>query len=149
MLHPKYLEERPRIKNPRQAHGATESRRRHAVRARYASLARFSIVLGIASALLIGYVMLTSNLTGMTYAVAKAEAQRASLQGETGRLDDRLAALRSQERLAAIAARLGMRDPQQFALVRMAPAQSVPDRLALLSSFASFFGKRSTTPSVR
>jgi len=149
MIQPRYLEERPRIKNPRQARGATETRRKHAARARYAALSKFSIGLTILSSLLIGYVMLTSNRTGMTYAVAKAQAQRANLQGETGRLDDRITVLRSQERLAAFAARLGMHDPQQFALVRVAPARTDAGHLALLSTFASFFGSHPAAPSVR
>ena len=44
------------------------------------------------------------------------------------RLDDRIAALRSDERLAALAARLGMREPQRFAVVRLAAPQPSLDR---------------------
>ncbi len=148
MLQPRYLDERPRISNPRVARGATETRRKRTVRTRYSALLRFSTILTISSALLIGYVMLTSNLTGMTYTVAKADTQRLNLQGEVGRLDDQLVQLQSRERLAAFAARLGMKDPQQFALVRIAPPAAAP-RIALLSSFASLFGHRSAAPSVR
>jgi hypothetical protein len=83
--------------------------------------------------------MLTSNLTGITYAVTRADAQRTALQEQTGRLDDRLAALESQDRLATLAARLGMREPQQFALVHLPSAPAASDaRLAVLTSFAKF-----------
>ena len=148
MIQPQYIDERPRIRNPRRARGATDARRKHNSRARYAAITRFCVVLGIASVLLTGWVTMTSNLTGMTYAVAKADVQRAKLQGETARLDDKLSGLRSQERLAAFAARLGMKDPQQFALVRVAPPAS-DTHVALLSSFAALFGGTPSRPGVR
>jgi hypothetical protein len=86
------------------------------------------------------YVMLTSNLTGLSYAVAKASAHRQALQEETMRLDDRIAALRSDDRLAALAARLGMREPQVLAVVRIAPPRvaRVRSRFPMLSSLAGF-----------
>jgi hypothetical protein len=149
MIQPQYVDERPRIRNPRQARGATDARRKHNSRARYASLTRFSVVLGIASVLLLAYVTMTSNLTGMTYAVAKADVQRLDLQGQTARLDDKLSTLRSQERLATFAARLGMKEPQQFALVRLAPPAMDTSHVALLSSFAALFGGKPAQPSVR
>lgn len=148
MIQPQYIDDSPRIRNPRRARGATDARRKHNSRARYAAITRFCVVLGIASVLLTGWVTMTSNLTGMTYAVAKADVQRAKLQGETARLDDKLSALRSQERLATFAARLGMKDPQQFALVRVSPA-ATDTHVALLSSFAALFGGTPARPSVR
>ena len=148
MIQPRYIEERPRIRNPRQARGATDARRKHNSRTRYAAITRFCVVLGIASVLLVGWVTMTSNLTGMTYAVAKADVQRTKLQGETARLDDKLAGLRSQERLATFAARLGMKDPQQFALVRVAPP-ATETHVALLDSFAALFRGTPAHPSVR
>ncbi len=150
MIQPHYVDERsPRIRNPRQARGATDARRKHHHKTRYASITRFCVVLGIASVLLIGYVTMTSNLTGMTYAVAKADVQRLQLQGATARLDDRLSGLRWQERLATFAARLGMKDPQQFALIRIAPPAIDTSHVALLSSFAALFGGKPAQPSVR
>jgi hypothetical protein len=88
-----------------------------------------------------GYVVLTSSLTGLSYALAKASAQREALQEETMRLDDRIASLRSDDRLAELAARMGMREPQRFAVVRIEPAhvaQTRP-RFPVLSSLAGFF----------
>jgi len=87
-----------------------------------------------------GYVVLTSSLTGTSYALAKARAQREALQEETMRLDDRIAALRSDERLSELAARLGMSEPRRFAVVRIEPAPRVArTRFPVLSSLAGFF----------
>ena len=87
------------------------------------------------------YVMLTARLTSLNFAVARAERTRASLQAETARLDDRMAALRSDDRLLRIATQLQMREPQQFALVSLPPAQPQRSRL-FLSSLASWFGAK-------
>ena len=72
------------------------------------------------------YVMLTSNLTGLTYALASAETQRTQLQGDVQRLDDQIAHLESRERLAQIAAKLGMRDPSRYEIVTLAPLEPEP-----------------------
>lgn len=79
------------------------------------------MVLGALILLLMGYVVLTSSLTGLSYAVATAQHQRESMLEETMRLDDRIAELRSDDRLSAIAARLGMREPERFASVSIKP----------------------------
>ena len=60
-------------------------------RARYATLVRMLAVLFCVLAFLMGYVVLTSSRTGLSYAVARAAAQREALQEETMRLDDRIA----------------------------------------------------------
>lgn len=136
---PQHYEERPRIPNLRTAKNATLQRRQHAARARYRGIVRFSTGLALALVLVMGYMMLMANLTTLNYSVAKAQRERAALQGETLRLDDRLATLRSDDRLAAIAARLGMREPQQYAVVTLPPPEApMRDRshVALLSSFA-------------
>jgi cell division protein FtsL len=111
-----------------------------ASRARYTTLVRMLGVLLCILAFLMGYVVLTSSRTGLSYAVARAAAQREALQEETMRLDDQIAALRSDDRLAELAARLGMRAPQRFAIVRedeprIARAGS---HFRLLSSLAGF-----------
>ena len=137
------MDARPRVTHVRTAKNATYNRRSKSVRARYAGISRVCLVLGVGLVAVMGYVMLMSNLTGLNYATAKAEHQRAALQEETMRLDDRLEGLRSQDRLAAIAGRLGMRDPAQFALVSL-PAAHVENHthLALLSSVAGWFNAR-------
>jgi hypothetical protein len=130
-----------RIRNPRSSRVATSSRIARNERERYTGIVRVTIALGSMLALLLLYVMLTSNLTGLTYAVGKAQTDRAALVEETSRLDDKIAALRSDDRLSAMAARLGMREPQRFALVKlgtpvMADAQP---HVAVLSSLAGLF----------
>jgi hypothetical protein len=133
----------PRIRNPRTIRAATQRRFSRKSRARYTGVVRIFTVLGCALVLLMAYVVLTSSLTGLSYAVAKAEAQREALQEETMRLDDRIAALRSDERLSILAARMGMREPQRFALVRVrvSAPQVARSRLAfpVLSSLAGLF----------
>jgi cell division protein FtsL len=130
-----------RITNPRTIRAATQRRIVRKSRARYTGVVRVFATLMAVLVLLMGYVVLTSSLTGVSYAVAKARAQREALQEETMRLDDRIAALRSDDRLSALAARLGMREPQQLAVVRIqAPhVASVRPRLAVFSSLAGFF----------
>ena len=72
------------------------------------------------------------------------ERERASLQAETARLDDRVAALRSDDRLARVAAQLHMSDPQQFAIVTLPPPMRQQDRshIAFLSGLANLFGAK-------
>jgi cell division protein FtsL len=141
MVQPRFLERKVRIPNPRTVRAATQRRIVRKSRARYTSVARVFGGLICVLALLMTYVVLTSSLTGLSYAVARAGAQREALQEETMRLDDRIAALSSDDRLAAIAARLGMREPQTIAVVRIEQphvAQAKP-HFAVLSSLAGFF----------
>src|SRR5947209_5708365 len=111
----------PRPRNVRTAKQATQRRISRKERARYGVLVRFCGALAVALSLVMIYVTLTARLTSLNYAVAKAQRERATLQAETARLDDRLAALRSNDRLASVAARLHMQDPQQFAIVTLPP----------------------------
>lgn len=131
---------------PRVVRAATQRRIGRKARARYIGVARIFAALTLVLMLLMSYVVLTSSLTGLSYAVAKAKADREALQEETMRLDDRIAALRSDERLSVLAARLGMREPQQFAVVRIATPRVARARLAfpVLSSLAGFFASAAT-----
>jgi len=135
---------KPRVANVRTAKNATQKRRAHAVRSRYATIWRFSVALAVGLILVMTYLMLTANVTSLNYAVARAERERAGLQSETMRLDDRLAQLRSDSRLARIAAKLNMRDPQQFALVKMPVRRPQSDdrHIALLSAISGWFGAK-------
>jgi hypothetical protein len=141
MIRPRFFERSSRIANPRTIRAATKRRIVRKSRARYAGLVRVFGSLTCILLVLMAYVVLTSSLTGLSYAVAKARAQREGLQEQTMRLDDRIASLRSDDRLAALAAHLGMREPQRFRVVRIDPprvARARP-RFPLLSSFAGFF----------
>ena len=142
MAQPKYVEPAPRISNPRRARTATSNRIVSNNRARYTSLLRVGAVLGITLAALMSYVMLTSNVTQMTYALSKAQHKREVLQEQTTRLDEQLATLQSDDRLAGIAAKLGMKDPQQFALVKLQPGGAAKSKFPVFDSIAGIFGGR-------
>ncbi|MDP9018258.1 MAG: hypothetical protein M3N19_08050, partial [Candidatus Eremiobacteraeota bacterium] len=136
------LETKPRISNVRTARAATQSRRKKSSQQRYAHLGRFVLGLAAVVVLLMGYVMMMANLTSLNYAVARAEHERVALQDQTARLDDRIAALRSQERLAGIAGKLGMHDAQAYAIVQLPqkPHAAAGPRLAVLSTLSGWLG---------
>jgi hypothetical protein len=140
----KGLQREKKLTNVRTARNATQRRVSRAARSRYAALLRFCGVLAVGLTLVMIYVTLTARLTSLNYAVARAERERARLQGETARLDDQLAALRSDDRLARVAAQLHMSDPQQFALVKLPPPVRQEDRshLAFLSGLANLFSAK-------
>ena len=142
MIAQRQLESKPRVRNVRTARAATHTRRKKTTQQRYQHLGRFVFCLSAVVVLLMGYVMLMANLTSLNYAVARAEKDRVALQDQTARLDDRIAALRSQERLAGIANKLGMRDAQAYAIVQLPqPIKPVaPSRLAVLSTLGGWLG---------
>jgi len=129
-----------RITNPRSARTATQTRIVKNTRARYTSVVRIVLGLSVALVALMGYVMLLSNVTSLSYAVDKAHHQRDALQEQTARLDDRIAQASSEERLAAIAARLGMHDAQTFALVKLDTPDVAKARVPMFDTIAAWFG---------
>ena len=141
MLAPRFFARPSRIANPRTVRAATQRRIVRKSRARYTGVVRVFATLICVLLLLMSYVVLTSSLTGLSYAVAKARADREALQEETMRLDDRIAVMRSDDRLSLLAARLGMREPQHLAVVRIAPPHvaRARSRFPMLSSLAGFF----------
>ncbi|GAC1355193.1 MAG: hypothetical protein NVSMB31_15610 [Vulcanimicrobiaceae bacterium] len=142
MIAQRQLETKPRISNVRTARAATHKRRKKSSQLQYAHVGRFVLGLAAVVVLLMGYVMMMANLTSLNYAVARAEHERVALQDQTARLDDRIAALRSQERLAAIAGKLGMHDAQEYAIVQLpqAPRAVAGPRLAVLSTLSGWLG---------
>jgi len=141
VVQPRFLDRRARIPNPRTVRAATQRRIVRKSRARYSGVARVSVAVASVLFLLMTYVLLTASLTGQIYAVAKAKIDREALQEETMRLDDRIAALRSDDRLSQLAARLGMREPQRLAVVRIEPPHvaRVRSPFPMLSQLAGFF----------
>jgi cell division protein FtsL len=131
---------RPRIRNPRSARTATQTRIVKNTRARYGSITRIVVGLSIALVAVMTYLALLSNTTSLSYALTKAQRQRDALQEQTARLDDRMAQLTSEERLAAIAAKLKMHDPQRFAVVRIEPAPHVASHFPVFDTIAAWFG---------
>jgi cell division protein FtsL len=141
MIQPQRHDRKVRIGNPRAVRAATQRRKARKARSRYVGVTRTLGLLTAVMVLLMSYVVLTSSLTGLSYAVAKAQANREALQEETMRLDDRIAALRSDDRLSQLAARLGMTEPARLAVVRIAVPRVARARpsFPVLSSLAGFF----------
>ena len=127
------------------AQTATRRRSTRAKRRAYTSLGRIAIAIALVVVPLVVYVMFTANLTGMHYAVARAETQRATLTDETQRLDDKIARLESRERLSAIAAKLHMHDPREYAVVGLPDPAGVALKpksgVAFLGSMGTWFSK--------
>jgi len=128
----------------RTARQATQRRVSRKARARYSSLLQFCACLAVTLCGVMLYVMLTARLTSLNYAVAKEQHERTTLQAETARLDDRLAALKSDDRLARVAASLHMQDPTQFAMISLPQAvhREAPSRLAFFAGLAGLFGAK-------
>ncbi len=98
-------------------------------------LARITLGVVVVLAPIMGYVLLMGNLTALNYSLAQANAQKLELQEETMRLDDRIAALESRDRLADVAAKLHMHDPQTYAVVDLPrPVATPPSGIAFLGS---------------
>lgn len=150
LAQPRYApHSKPRIENPRTARNATQTRIAKSARARYGGLLRVGAVLGLVLAGLMAYVMLTSNITSLTYSVAKAHEQRDKLLTQTARLDDRIAALRSDDRLATIARKLGMHDAQLFAVVKLPPSQGHHSGFPVFDSIAGWFAPSASRTETR
>jgi len=117
---------------------ARDAARRRVRRTRlrgYAMLARITLVVAVVLAPIMTYVLMMGNLTALNYSLAQANAQKLELQEETMRLDDRIAALKSRDRLADLAARLHMHDPHIYAVVDLQrPAPPPPTGIAFLGS---------------
>lgn len=107
----------------RAGRSAVLRRRALARRLRYAGFARMFATVGALTLAVVIYLALMSNVTRMNYDLAKRLAQRARLMDESSRLDDRIARLSSREHLGAVAARLGMTEPQAFAEIAL-PTQT-------------------------
>jgi hypothetical protein len=121
------IQPEPQPRHVERGRRATRRRFRRAQRRGYIAFFRIG---GLAAALalpLMLYVMLTANLTGLNYKLAHVQAQKAALLAATMRQEDRIAKLESRERLAVIAARLGMHDPHVYAVVALpAPPPAPP-----------------------
>ncbi len=137
MIQPqRYYEEAPRTSTVRMRE-ATRRRTQRAKTRGLASIARIAGVLGFLVVTVLVYVALMARLTSLGDRVAHANAQRAALVEETSRLDDTIAALTSQERLAMLAQRLGMREARAYASVALPAPRPVeaPKGIAFLGSW--------------
>jgi cell division protein FtsL len=142
LAQPKYAPPAQRIVNPRSARTATQTRIVKNARARYRGIVQVTVSLLVVLTALIMYVMLTSNETRLSYELGRAQVRRTALQEQDEHLDDRIASLESDQRLAALAAKLGMRQPQRFAMVRLDQPKTVvaQSRFPVFASIAGLLG---------
>ena len=125
MIAPKEIPAAPR-RSLERARSASKRRQRRAKTRAYTGFARVLGFAGVVVLPVLLYVMLTANLTSLNYSLAHAEHEKALLQEESMRLDDRIAHLTSRERLAAVAAQLKMHDPHVYAVVDLPDAVPKP-----------------------
>jgi cell division protein FtsL len=120
---------------------AVTRRRNVGVRRRYRALTGICTGIGVATALVMVWLFLVAGISRTSYDLARVNRERAALQDQTTRLDDTIARLESRDRLAAVAAKLGMSDPSSFAIVQLPPPAraSAPSRgLAFLSAIGDW-----------
>ncbi|MGH7729036.1 MAG: hypothetical protein ACREM2_09615, partial [Vulcanimicrobiaceae bacterium] len=110
----------------RTARSAAERRRLVARRARYRGLVRLLATIALGTLAITGYLWTLADVTKLNYALDEARGVRGRLLDEDLRLQDRLARLESRERLATIAARLGMHDAASFVAIRLPPPRRAP-----------------------
>ncbi|MGH7738035.1 MAG: hypothetical protein ACREMP_09255 [Candidatus Tyrphobacter sp.] len=121
-----------RIRNARTARTATQRRIARNAANRHASIRRIVAFVGALLVVALSYVLLVANITATSYAVDRAQAQRAALAAQVGRNDDVIASMTSDERLATVAAALGMVQPTQFVRVSLTRKPAPQSPLAFL-----------------
>ncbi len=111
-------------------------------RRNYAGLRRVTGVFVLVGVPLMVYLVLMNKVAEQNFGLTKLTAERSALYDRTQRLDERIARLESRERLAQIAQRLGMRDPQSYAVVVVSPPAPVTveqqRRVAFLGAIANW-----------
>jgi cell division protein FtsL len=133
------IDERPRIRNPRSARTATQTRIVKTTRARYGGVVRIVAGLSIALVCFMAYLTLFSNATSLTYSLERAKHERDALQEQTARLDDAIAQASSEERLASIAAKLQMHDAQTFAVVQLDAPKVATSKIPVVDAILAWF----------
>jgi hypothetical protein len=145
MIAPRERSVRP-VQPKRRAGGAARLRRVRTRRQRYVAIVQILSSFTVVVALLMLYLALMANLTSMNYRIVSASAERAALQEESIRLDDRVAHLESRERLAELAIKMGMQEPRLYAVVQPQDTKASEDQgtggIALLGSVASWLKVR-------
>jgi cell division protein FtsL len=124
----------------RAGRAASVLRRGRSQRSRYRSVGRIAVLASIVTAALIVYLFLLANVTRMNDEASAARLQLAGLKDQVRRSDDEIARLSSRERLAALADRLGMKEPAAYRVVRLPKPEVArsPDHISLLSSIAGW-----------
>ena len=114
--------------NVRSARGAAERRRKRSGTLRYRSIVNMLLIVSGLTLCVVVYLGLLANVTRLTYDQARLDRTHARLVDETTGLDDQIARLESRDRLAVIAARLGMRESRRFDVAVVPPQH--PDVVA-------------------
>jgi cell division protein FtsL len=123
----------PRIRNARVARAATQRRIVTQQRSRYAAMRTVTLCVASVMLVMLAEVLLTANITALSYSVDRARAEQTSLEMQTARLDDQIAGLTSDDRLAAVASKLGMVQPQRFVRISLRiPSREQAQPLAFL-----------------
>jgi cell division protein FtsL len=116
---------RPRT-GSRAGRGAVTKRRARSRRERYSSVVQIVATLAMLTLCVFVYLGLMANVTRMSYELTRNAQTRAKLIDETTRLDERLEALESRERLAQIAKSLGMKESAALTVARLPQTPSAP-----------------------
>ena len=125
----------PALTNVRAARTAAHARRKRTAALRHQTILRAAAALVAMTAVVALYLFLQDNVTRLNYDLARAGRERDKLVVRTTALDDQIARLESRDRLAAVAAGLGMHDAGSFvvATIPAATAAERPRGIALLS----------------
>jgi len=126
----------------RSARNASVKRRARNRRLRYRLIGRTVAGLSVTTVVILVYLALLANITRLNYEVGRAKQARAQISMQVLRREDEIARLASRDKLEAIAASLGMREPSAFAVVAVPPGPRhiarEPGGVALLSGMAGW-----------
>ena len=128
---------RPRA-GSRAGRTAVEGRREMRRRARYAFLVRTVTAVFAVTLVVVAYLGLMANVTRMSYELTRNAQTRAKLIDETTRLDERLEALESHERLAQIAKSLGMKESAALTVARLPQSPTAPHGGTFLAALTAW-----------
>ncbi|GAC1310536.1 MAG: hypothetical protein NVSMB21_18600 [Vulcanimicrobiaceae bacterium] len=121
-----YEDSAPRTAGTRSGRTAAVVRRERSRTRRYASFTRIFATAGMLTFAIVFYLGLMANVTRMNYELSKTVRTETTLVDESSRLDDRIARMVTRERLALLAKRLGMREPESFARVAIPVEHPTP-----------------------
>jgi cell division protein FtsL len=122
----------------RAGHGAVTRRRARSRRDRYSAVVQIVATLAVLTLCVFVYLGLMANVTRMSYELTRNAQTRAKLIDETTRLDERLEALESRERLAQIAKSLGMKESAALTVARLPQPPSAPHGGTFLAALTAW-----------
>ena len=114
----------PAAPAPAAAH--TKGRRARTKRRAYRDAFRVVAGVSVLTLAVMVYLGLLANVTKLHYEIGQAQEQRALLEAQTQRLEERLNGLRSDDALLAIATKLQMHDSRAYAVVSFRPKRRSP-----------------------